>query len=332
VSKPIDDSVNELIVRCLAGEASPEEQKNLLEWTAASSANEQHFLAIRKTWQHTQDLYIKRKVGELNVEAEWSQFLKQAEKNNVRELPGRSHPWLRAAAAVLFTIGIGWAAFYYANQSSEVVLETAEQTREITLPDGSRVSLNKNSMLSYDEDFGEESRDITLKGEAFFDVQRNPDKPFVIEAGETQVEVLGTSFNVSAYEERQQVEVVVATGLVKLKAVAANKEVSLKPGDRGVYSKQSRELASVANSDVNFLSWKTRKIVFEDSDLRTVIETLNKIYGANISMVDAVPATCVVTVTFDGQSLEAVLNVLENTLSLTIRRSGNRIEILKAGC
>jgi ferric-dicitrate binding protein FerR (iron transport regulator) len=94
----------------------------------------------------------------------------------------------------------------------------------------------------------------------------------------------------------------------------------------------SHELSSGINKDINFLSWNTRKIVFTEDDLQTVVATLNKIYHANISIATDIPASCIVTVTFDQQSLEAILNVLETTLNLTLRTSGNQIEITAAGC
>lgn len=332
MSEPINDRILELITRVLTGEATAEEQQSLQEWMAASPENAAQFATFRKTWLAANDHYIREQLKSVDVNAEWNRFTQAVGGSSERKLnqsSGRS--WLRVAAAIVLVLGAGAVFFYYANQSSVLTVQTAMQTKEVTLPDGSRVSLNQNSSLSYPEKFGE-AREVTLQGEAFFDVQRDPQKPFIIHAGQAQVEVLGTSFNVSAYPQQQKIEVVVATGSVKLRVPPLNKEVKLKPGDRGVYAMSSSEVTATTNENANFLSWKTRRIVFEESDLKTVVETLNAVYGANISVTVDVPSTCAVTVTFDNQSLDAVLNVLENTLGLTYRRTGNRIEIVKVGC
>lgn len=332
MSEPINDRIQELITRVLTGEATAEEQQSLQEWMAASPENAAQFATFRKTWLAANDHYIREQLKSVDVNAEWNRFTQAVGGSSERKLnqsSGRS--WLRIAAAIVLILGAGAVFFYYANQSSVLTVQTAMQTKEVTLPDGSRVSLNQNSSLSYPEKFGE-AREVTLQGEAFFDVERDPQKPFIIHAGEAQVEVLGTSFNVRAYPQQQKIEVVVATGSVKLSVPPLNKEVKLNPGDRGVYAVSSSEVTAATNENANFLSWKTRRIVFEESDLKTVVETLNAVYGANISVAVDVPSTCAVTVTFDNQLLDAVLNVLENTLGLTYRRTGNRIEIVKVGC
>ena len=109
-------------------------------------------------------------------------------------------------------------------------------------------------------------------------------------------------------------------------------EVKLSAGEKGIVSNTTEELKSEINTDINFQAWNTQKIVFEKSDLKTVVETLNKIYQVNIVIKTEVPATCEVTVSFDHQTLESVLRVLESTLNLTYKVNGNQIEITSAGC
>jgi ferric-dicitrate binding protein FerR (iron transport regulator) len=100
----------------------------------------------------------------------------------------------------------------------------------------------------------------------------------------------------------------------------------------GTYSKVDRALTRTANPDVNYKSWSTRHIEFTSTPLHEVIRVLNKTYGSQISITGPVPDSCFVTVTFDQQSLEAVLRVLEKTLNLSYRVEGDRIEITSAGC
>lgn len=329
---------DDLIIRHLTGEASAEEEKLLQQWRTQLPENERHYHDVKKVFElSTSHLTqnIRQRI-DINLDQEWSKFVDTIEK---KETPIRvltpenpSRPWLRIAAALLLLAVSGFVINYFVFRNTDVKFQTADTTLSLSLPDGSKVVLNKNSALSYSTSFGEKNRTVILKGEAFFEVERDAQKPFLIQISNTQVEVLGTSFNVQGYEDRKEIEVTVQTGLVKFSAPEANKEIKLEAGQKGVYSKTDRDLNSGANEDINFLAWNTRKLIFVENDLRTVIETLNRIYQVNIVLPDSIPASCVVTVTFDHQSLESVLNVLKTTLSLEYKTNGNQIVIISAGC
>jgi len=339
VSKEQND-IDELITRSLAGETTPEEEKSLLAWVALAEKNMEHYGKLKRAFMLADSYYKKEKQPEpvLDIDQEWNHFLKQIDakpKDNVRTL---HHPtktssvWMRVAAALLLVVVSGFIINYFISSNKTMVIETADATQEITLPDGSQVTLNKNSQLAYTNDFGKETRSVSLKGEAFFDVARDPQKRFVISANEATVEVLGTSFNVQAYDSEKQLEVVVATGIVKLSVPNVKQEVTLQAGDRGVYARTEKQLTQITNTDINFMAWKTRKLMFMETDLYTVIETINHAYQTNITIAANVPATCLVTVTFDQQSLEAILNVLKTTLNLTYKTENGTIIITDAGC
>jgi ferric-dicitrate binding protein FerR (iron transport regulator) len=170
----------------------------------------------------------------------------------------------------------GYLVNYFLSRTTEIRFETSDAKQTISLPDGSSVTLNKNSQITYRSDFGKHDRNIALKGEAFFDVERDTLKPFVIAVNKATIEVLGTSFNVRAYDHLAEVEVIVKTGVVKLSVPDRKTEVKLNAGQKGIYEKENQALHSGVNEDINFLSWNTQKIIFMESDLRTVIETLNK--------------------------------------------------------
>lgn len=206
------------------------------------------------------------------------------------------------------------------------------ETKRIELPDGSIVTLNRNSSLSYSDDFNVKWRIIRMTGEAFFDVVPDKQKPFVISSGTARVEVVGTSFNVSAYENETQLTVTVETGVVRLSASTSKETIELRPGEAGTFTKSDGGLSLLANPDVNYKSWTTQHIEFNGTPLQEVVNTLNRTYGANIRVTGAVSDNCVVTVTFDQQTLDAVLRVLETTLNLTYRVNGNIIEITSAKC
>lgn len=328
---------DELIIRHLTGEASAEEEKQLQLWRAQLPENGKYYDDLKKVFElSTNHLTQTKHEMDVNVNQEWEKFVSTIEKKEapVRILvsENQTRPWLRIAATLLLIVASGFVINYFVFRNTDVKFQTSDITQSVILPDGSTIILNKHSELSYASSFGETNRVVTLKGEAFFEIERDTQKPFVINIGNAEVEVLGTSFNVQGYNDRKEIEVTVQTGLVKFSVPEVNKEVKLEAGQKGIYSKASKGLKSDANPDINFLAWNTRKLVFTENDLQTVIETLNRTYQVNITLPTNIPASCVVTVTFDHQSLESVLNVLKTTLNLEYRMNGNQVEILSAGC
>lgn len=329
---------DDLIIRHLTGETSAEEEKQLHVWMAQLPEHEKHYLEVKKILELSSKHYLQssKERSDINIDLEWGRFVSAISD---KEVPIRaivpensSRLWLRIAATLLLLVVSGFIINYFVFNNTEMQFRSGNSTLPVTLPDGSKIILNKNSRLSYASNFGEEDRRVTLKGEAFFDVERNPLKPFVIAVNQAEVEVLGTSFNVQGYDDRKEIEVIVQTGVVRFSVQQENREVELMAGQKGVYSKEARKLISGVNEDLNFLSWNTRKIVFVENDLRSVVETLNETYQVNIILPATIPSTCIVTVTFDHQTLESVLNVLKTTLNLTYKINGSQIEIVAAGC
>jgi len=327
-----ENDIDNLIARSLTGETSAEEEQQLRAWIAATAENNQHFQKVQKSFSIANQYYRTKQVPDLNLDAEWNRFLKSIDKpktNNVRTL--FSATWLRVAAAVM-VVAASVVLYNYFSNARLSIIETGLVAQEVTLPDGSLVTLNQNSKLTYSSSFNHSDRSISLEGEAFFEVAHNPNKPFTISVKDASVEVLGTSFNVRGYNASEVLEVVVATGTVKLSTPDKSAHVTLQAGDRGVYNPQQQTVQNEINTDVNFNAWKTRRLTFTEANLQTVVETLNQVYHANIVIAVPVPDTCLVTVRFDQQDLTDVLNVLKVTLNLEYTIQKNKIEITRAGC
>jgi ferric-dicitrate binding protein FerR (iron transport regulator) len=335
-----NDSVKELLTRHLAGETSVDEAEQVHAWLDQKPENEQYYNDLRKVFDLSQQHYARQSHQDLdiNIDAEWNQFVNQISKPEGKSVtmpaPERqsASTWYRVAAAAIILIVSGFALNYFLNRETDIQYQTADSTQEVVLPDGSHVTLNRYSRLALTSSFGKEKRTLTLTGEGFFDVAHDKSKPFIINTKSTRVEVVGTSFNVRAYDSLEKVEVTVQTGIVKFAVPQLNQEVKLVAGEKGIYAKENSKVESKVNDDANFISWNTQKIVFNENSLQSVIETLSKTYHVNIVLSADVPASCVVTVTFDHQSLDAVLHVLESTLNLKYIVNGNRIEITSAGC
>ncbi|HEY8934711.1 MAG TPA: FecR domain-containing protein [Cyclobacteriaceae bacterium] len=334
-----NDSVKELLTRHLAGETSVEEAEQVNAWLDQKPENEQYYNELRKVFDLSQQHYARESHQHLdiNIDAEWNQFINQIGKPEGKSITmsarkKQSSVWYRVAAAAIILILSGFALSYFLNRETNIQYQTADNKQDVVLPDGSHVTLNRYSKLALTSSFGKEKRTLTLTGEGFFDVAHDKSKPFIINTTNARVEVVGTSFNVRAYDSLEKVEVTVQTGIVKFGVPQLNQEVKLVAGEKGVYTKENSNVTSKVNDDANFISWNTQKIVFNENTLQSVIETLNKTYHVNIVLSADVPASCVVTVTFDHQSLDAVLHVLESTLNLKYTVNGNRIEITSAGC
>lgn len=335
----LNNILEDLIAKSLVGETSIEEEKHLHDWIAESPDNEVTFNTFKKTFELTSDHYKSGYTSQkipIEIDQEWAKFVHTIENRGPKVVAmesSKSTHWLSVAAIISLVIVSGLVINYLLTQNPVIEYQTAELIQEISLPDGSIVTLNKNSNLSYNKDFGKEDRTVKLNGEAFFAVKPNRKKGFLIRTKKTNIQVLGTSFNVEANDDSQRTKVVVATGVVAFSSNETDQVVTLKAGDVGILADTSHgKIVSRANDDINFLSWKTHKLIFEEDDLNTVIETINKVYESNILINTSTIVDCQVTVTFDQQSLDAILSVLESTLNLTIETVDDKIEITSAGC
>jgi transmembrane sensor len=329
-----DDSVEDLIPKYLAGEASSDEERQLLGWLDRSPENNRVYQAARKVFEAARNHYAhEEKIHAIDIDHEWAQFRKRAESIEpssaiTRPLFG---PWLRIAAGLILLAGIGFVVRYFVLRDTFTIIQTADLTKSVVLPDGSHAILNKHSSLRYSTRTDDSSRVVALTGEAFFEVVHDARNPFVVEIAGVRITDVGTAFDVRGYDERKILEVVVKEGAVNIAAPGSG-SMNVAAGQRGIYEKANHHLAQAANTNPNFLSWETQQIVFTENDLATVVEILNHAYGAHIRIAAGVPSTCVVTVSFDHQTLDAVLHVLKTTLNLTYRIDGDTIEITQAGC
>ena len=232
----------------------------------------------------------------------------------------------RIALAAMLAVILTFSGIYLTRRTGYRTLATTNQKEELVLPDGSRVTLNHFSSLKYPRRFSGEIRNIELEGEGFFEVERDPDHPFVIHTREVDIRVLGTSFNVNAYSENEALEVIVSTGEVSVtRHGEVPRTIILKPGSMGVYKKSEETLEITRKIDRNYLAWKTRNFVFEDQTLLDVCRQLGKVYQTEIIIASDSLKDARITTTFKDQSLDAILNVLSATLDLDVRKSNGQI-------
>lgn len=248
-------------------------------------------------------------------------------------------PWIaRVAAAVILVLGFAFIFYQYQDLSSNNLnLQTMVQTNDadqkiIALPDGSTVWLNRNSELLYPENFDGETRTLYLKGEAFFEVTPDKDRPFIVHSGISKTTVLGTSFNLSAYSKEEQIRLTVVTGKVAFALADDTDGVIVIPGNMARISAGNKSIFENENSDLNFLSWKTRHLIFNDSPMDDVIKSLQRHYGIEINVQNPETLMCKFTGDFQETGIENALKIITRATSTSYELNKGEYKIMGAGC
>jgi len=316
----------ELMVRCLSLEAGDEEVTRFEKWLDEKPEHRDLYGHYKKLWE---EMGRVKTLAGMDLDAEWRKLeSRMAEKQTVYRMKKTSPVLIfsRIAVAAVLVLALSFGGIYISRNVGYQTMLTENNTEEVTLPDGSLVTLNTNSSLRYRKRFENNLRALSLEGEAFFEVERDENRTFIVSVDGVEVKVLGTSFNVSAYQGNEDIEVIVSSGQVALtKPGQIPESVILKPGNKGVYSRSDRSLSISRKVDRNYLAWKTRSFVFEDQSLLEVVHILNNVYGSSIVIGTDSLEQARITTSFNDQTLEAILNVLSATLDLEVTNEDGRI-------
>lgn len=314
---------DELMAKFLAGECSKTEEAELLTWIDADANHKRRFEAFKTIWDESPD---DEDSYHFNVDDAWDRVrLQTIEKKQTKIIT----LWQKAAVW-LFIIAASIVAYYQFKSGTKTIVTdfvAVKTVDSLYLSDTTWVALRKGSTLSYPQQFSKGERRVTLKGEAFFKVKHNPAKPFRITAGNTEIEVLGTSFNVQ--ETDSLVVVYVSTGSVRV--TANNQSVKLKPGEKALVKKNLAPFIQIAENE-NDISYLTGTISFNNQKLGTVIGQLNSQYKVSIVVSQPDINNCSITTTFRNEPIEQVLTIISATLNLTWTADGNKYLLKGEGC
>ena len=323
----IDDDV---LVKYLLGEADSEEQMAVEQWIAADDANEKQYRDMKLIWEESKKLEGKTSVS---TDAAWERLMQRVEQEESNDMDTSSSRtiqfstarWMQAAALLLAMVGSAWLIYKLSGAGNEQVLaQSFDKVLITTLPDGSVVTLNKNSELSYPAHFDGDKRNVILKGEAFFSVTANKAKPFVIDAGNSSVTVVGTTFNVKS--KNDVTEVIVESGIVEV--AKREKAVRLSPGQKVVVSATTGTPVPENVTDELYNYYRTNEFVCNATPLGKVVKTLNEAYNTNIVLQNTKIASLPLSVTFHNEPIEVIVDIIAKTLNLSVVKQGNQI-ILK---
>ncbi len=218
--------------------------------------------------------------------------------------------WLGWAASVLLLCCIGGMLWLNHDRGETLTYTTeASQKRTVILPDGSLVTLNSNSTVSYREE--KNSREVGLSGEAYFDVEHDARRPFFVAAGEVRVKVLGTSFNVKAYESDDNISTTLLKGKVLLEAQAGEKaRIELEPDQHVSFARNERIFVPGDISDYYTAGWRNGNLVFENEPLKNILPELEKWYGVPFE-IDEGLLDCRFSMAIGDEGLEQLLLFFE---------------------
>jgi transmembrane sensor len=335
-----EDRIWNLVGKQLDGTTSPEEEKEIKDWKNASTKNAQLYDLICAYWHE------KSFATSSNATHAWKKVearIADAEEKGRKAISLKKHyaRLLSIAATIALLI---LASYYFFSPdidflpTSEIVKETPKSIRtQVELPDGSKIWLNADSKLTYSKQFGEASREVSLIGEAFFEVERNPDFPFIIHLeNDTRIQVLGTSFNVKAYASDEVVETAVLTGKVMFVSEKASVRTDtayyLTANQKLAFAKTSGTIETTEVNSQEEIAWIEGKMVFKNEQWSSIANTLERNFNTTVRLENEALKNCRLTATFEGNSLTEILNLISLTQEFDYTINDRTVTILGKGC
>lgn len=329
-----EQTIDDLLAKYLADETNTHESDTISEWIMESEHNQKVFDRSKIVWDGA------RNQQKVDVDAAWTKLniTKKKEVENIDNQRVKSKVklnwvsnFLKIAAVLVILFGLWFVAAkqFTTPQNDVLTFKSGNQSIEKILPDGTKILLSKNSEITYPKTFEGDTREITLSGEGFFEVQHDALHPFIIHTQGTDVKVLGTSFNVRAYNA--QVEVLVKTGRVQF---CKNKnQVILTKGQKGeilanVDTIIKSEIAEVGTN----VEEKNNSFVFNKMTLGEVAASLSKQFGKNIKFSQDKIKNCKLTATFENEKLENIIAIIADTFNLKVDIQADTILLSGEGC
>ena len=335
----MDNFDKSLLEKYFNNQCTPKEAKLVLEWLDTPEG-QQHYAEILD--ERVQQMEIQPEYNfqqELNDEKILSSIYKNADKIEQNKRVLQPHP---AAKTKRSYLRYGWAAaaaciallllvvFYQTNFGNTITYETAYgETKTIELQDGSVVTLNANSQISFAKNWNaDKPRQVWLEGEAYFSVtHKQNDQQFLVHTQNLDVEVLGTEFNVN--NRRGETQVMLNSGKVKLDIHAAKdseKELTMLPGELVTFSEKKQVEKKVVNPEI-YSAWVSDVLIFEDVPMYTIKKIVEDNFGMEVIIEDPAINDLRFNAKVPAKDLEVLLTLLEKTFNLTIEKDPGKIMI-----
>lgn len=319
--------IKEYISECFLEGKTPADYPVLAEWLAVSEQNRLEFEEYRKIWNKTRKLYqLKqfdtsaawKKVDESNLK---KSFSKQRVNNVIYMVSG-------IAATVLLFVVFSISGFFSRSSVSEYAIQMKTEygnRSQIVLPDGSEVHLNAGSFITYSYDQEKNIREVKFSGEGFFNISKNT-APFIITTSEDfQIKVLGTTFNLTSYEDDHYIETTLVEGSVEL--LVSGEKLNMSTGETVTYNKSTGKATYSDKSVVYASGWLNDNIYMEDLSLSQVCKLLERRYNVHITLEDGIGETIRYNGLLREETIIEVMDALQTLSGIKYRMKGKSIFI-----
>lgn len=314
MSAQINDKVSGLLHKFRSGDITPAEFQDLrTRMDAISDVELKHFLETE--WEKFED---HSPLSEEKMKTLYEGLHIRSEEVKPRFTLKRY--WMQIAASLLLLIAGSLTVLTFMQQNEinalaeqNVVIRSGDYGKSlVTLPDGTIVYLNAKSSLTYSQDFGRNDRKVALSGEGFFEVKKDTEKKFTVGTGYMDIAVLGTKFNVYAYETKDIVEMSLVEGSVDVTTSRPPyQSIRVKPNEKVVYNKRTGNLLHERTTNKMETAWINKELVFRSERLEDVFRCLSRKFAVTFSVDDETLLNDVYTGTFDDENVESIMRVLK---------------------
>lgn len=326
--KESNNSFDNNIQRYISGIYTKKDVDSLLDSVHSEADKRKLEEEMDKVWSDSPENELS--INHQQYKKEAYQLLRRIKKEDKRY---SFRAFFKYAAILLILVVTGIGVYKLSDRNiaeevlfTEVYVRNAEH-REIVLPDGTEVTLNAGSYMKYPTAFVAETRTIEMNGEAFFQVMENKEKPFIIWTKDASVKVLGTSFNVKAYDTDEQLLVSVETGKVQVDLHDA--VLRLNPNEQVVFDRRNGEFQKRNEDTGRALVWLKGGLYFNRTPIHTVVSELIRIYDCKIEFDPSFEYDEHIYGEHDNMNLESVLKSIEYTTSIKYKKEGEIYTLYK---
>lgn len=312
-----------LIFKYLNDELSEQDKDIFNERLKSDDSFVQLFNDFKRLWELT-DEKIDQEILDIDIEKEWNLFQKNISnkielKTKIVDLNIKKKSNWKYIVSIAATIIVFIGLFFAFNNSSKII-KSGTEVYTAQLPDNSEIYINRQSEIKYKRNF-KKNRLVQLSGDAYFKVEHDKVHPFIVQTAQYSIEVVGTEFYVNS--DIDNFEVDVKKGVVKVYPTnEPQNQIILRAGEKTNIQKNSLQKVEIKNQ--NFVAWKSHKIVIDNMTLSEIINLLEKTYGVEIEISNSDLNNLKMTATFENQSLQSVLKVVELTLGVKVVKQGDK--------
>jgi len=359
--KEIDESI---IVRFLSGTTTAEEAEKLIKYLEEDENNRLNYFVAKRIWLES----INKSENKELADNSWERLKLRMEESGNEVSPARDKnikfSWRKLAVAASISILVATSAFLgfqnYRTSQFEArehqIIAPLGSRSNVVLPDGSTVWLNSGSKLTYGYNFGKRAREVSLVGEAFFDIKYRNNTSFIVNTSDLKIRVLGTKFNVKSYPEENMIETTLINGKVEVIPITNDKSTApliLTPNQKLIYTKKDgstkldpaknlkepagrEDLQEIKTRNIQIVnvthpqeesSWKDGRLVIKSEPLGTLAQKLERYYNVHISFQNDSIKKFKYSGTLNEVTIEEVLRALEKTSPIRFEINKNHVTL-----